>query len=114
VQKSPGDAAAALHPQVIIIAGHLTRNNQTAFARRQRSTLPAVWSATIFRNSGKPRIALTNKLREDHCTPESFRIEFRMKCVGKTCCACNLAACRKSFPDFRILELAKGFEPLTP
>jgi hypothetical protein len=29
----------------------------------------------------------TNLLREDHCTPESFRIYFRMKCVGKTCCA---------------------------
>jgi len=40
-------------------------------------------SANRFRKSGKPRIALTEELREDHCTPESFR----MKCVGKSCCA---------------------------
>jgi hypothetical protein len=36
--------------------------------------------------------------RENHCTPEYFRME----CVGKTCCAATAN-----------LELAKGFEPPT-
>jgi hypothetical protein len=38
---------------------------------------------SVFRKSGKPRIAPTNLPREDHYMPESCR----MKCVGKTCCA---------------------------
>ena len=43
-----------------------------------------------------------------------------MECVGKTCCAATYwvplpagILLLNSFPDFRILELAKGFEPLT-
>src|SRR5579863_179581 len=69
---------------------------------------------SVFRKSGKPRIAPTNLLREDHCTPEKLR----MKCVWK-----NLlrhlrvplpAGSSNSFPAFHMLELAKGFEPPTP
>jgi hypothetical protein len=49
--------------------------------------------------------------REDHYTPENFRME----CVGKTCCAAYRipVACRKLVAELRILELAIGFEPTT-
>jgi hypothetical protein len=36
-----------------------------------------------FANQGNQDSRFTNAPREDHCTPEPFR----MKCVGKTCCA---------------------------
>jgi hypothetical protein len=49
-----------------------------------------------FRNSGKPRIALTKLPREDHCTPD----QFRMKCVGKTCCAAEDFRCLPEPPEF--------------
>jgi hypothetical protein len=42
---------------------------------------------TRLSQSRETKNRATNLLREDHCTPESFRMCFRMKCVGKTCCA---------------------------
>jgi hypothetical protein len=55
--------------------------------------------------------------REDHCTPESFRSlpnEVRWKNLLRH--LHRSAACRKLALIFvcRMLELAKGFEPLTP
>ena len=51
------------------------------------------------------------RLREDHYTPEKFRME----CVGKTCCAATESAACRRIRLFVLcsLELAKGFEPLT-
>jgi hypothetical protein len=37
----------------------------------------------LFANQGNQDSRFTNAPREDYCTPE----QFRMKCVGKTCCA---------------------------
>jgi hypothetical protein len=37
----------------------------------------------LFANQGNQDSRSANAPREDHCTPE----QFRMKCVGKTCCA---------------------------
>jgi hypothetical protein len=38
---------------------------------------------SFFANQGNQDSRSTNAPREDYCTPE----QFRMKCVGKTCCA---------------------------
>ena len=54
--------------------------------------------------------------REDHYTPEYVPNGVRWKNLLRRHLL-SPAACRNlslnSFPDFRILELAKGFEPLT-
>jgi hypothetical protein len=47
--------------------------------------------------------------REDHYTPEKFRME----CVSKNLLR-RYRRLLNSFPGFRFLELAKGFEPPTP
>jgi hypothetical protein len=82
VQKLPGDAAVALH---LHPAGNLE------FADRASTLLLPVFPSTFtnqtFANpisqTRETKNRATNLLREDHCTPD----QFRMKCVGKTCCA---------------------------
>jgi hypothetical protein len=76
-----------LQPAGHLIAGHFIAEQPNYFRKTGSAAhFQPSGPQPYFRNSGKPRIAPTNKPREDHCTPESFRIEFRMKCVGKTRC----------------------------
>jgi hypothetical protein len=92
VQILPGDAAVALHLR------SANRIQQDIFANPQTggSTLLLPVRSSTFTNqtfanqisqTRETKIRATNLLREDHCKPESFRMCFRMKCVGKTCCA---------------------------
>ena len=65
----------------------------------------------VFANQGNQE----SRLRIYCAKITTRRITFRMECVGKTCCA---ATYRVPPPvdftlEFRFLELAKGFEPLT-
>src|ERR1700720_615578 len=74
---------------------------QTAYAGSQKSTTHKTrrpdaaqvpyfnFARLSFRDTGKPRLRARH--RDDHCTPEKYRME----CVGKTCCAATeFAACR--------------------
>jgi hypothetical protein len=68
------------------------------------------------RKSGKPRIAPMNLPREDHCTPEKFRILFPDEVRWKNLLRHLEFRClpeANSCPAFHMLELAKGFEPPT-
>jgi hypothetical protein len=124
VQKLPGDAAVASSSRQS--SGHrkmLTGNPLTEAqllspspTRLSQTKLSQAGLQITFSQIRETKNRAYGLPREDHYTPESFRME----CVGKTCCAAYrvLLPAGNSFPaefvsGLRMLELAKGFEPPT-
>src|SRR5271154_2241806 len=109
----PGDAAVALHPAVILIRAHKALGNPQT-ARQHTSTLyllPArakAFTNLSFCKSGKTNLRIAAKITTRRNSSEWSALE---KPVAPP--STSPAACRKFGLEFRFLELAKGFEPLT-
>jgi hypothetical protein len=85
VQKLSGEAAISLRPADRVRACRLlTSNLQT-----KRST-------GIFNSQNRETKVAHKDYREDHCTPEKFRME----CVGKTCSTLTESAACRTFLIF--------------
>jgi hypothetical protein len=88
------------------------------FARRTFANQAfANWVSQItFRKSGKPRIALTAYRAKitTRRNPSEWSALEKPVAPPLTESRCLPEIRSVSFPDFHMLELAKGFEPLTP
>jgi hypothetical protein len=82
VQYLPGDAAVALHPAGNLLPGHPQRSPETRGLRQHTSLFRFAkleFGQPDFSQIRETKNRAYELQREDHCTPEYFR----MKCVWK-------------------------------